>query len=67
MSTSNTPQQAMDTQMAIRFMRSDIKMLDALRRQETDIPSRAEMIRRIIRKLANENGLNKLRLDGAQE
>lgn len=53
--------------MAIRFMRSDIKMLDALRRQEADIPSRAEMIRRIIRKLANENGLNKLRLDGVQE
>lgn len=67
MSTSKTPQQAMDTQMAIRFMRSDIKMLDALRRQEADIPSRAEMIRRIIRKLANENGLNKLRLDGVQE
>jgi metal-responsive CopG/Arc/MetJ family transcriptional regulator len=39
-----------DTQIAVRISRTLLEALDGLRREEVDVPSRAEMIRRLIQR-----------------
>lgn len=39
-----------DTQFAVRISKRLLDMLDEIRREERDLPSRAEMIRRLIEK-----------------
>jgi len=41
---------AQDTQIAVRISTELLTQLDELRRKEKDLPSRAEMIRRLIEK-----------------
>ena len=44
-----------DTQIAVRISERLLEMLDDIRRKERDIPSRAEMIRRLIEERSAQN------------
>ena len=41
-----------DTQIAVRISEERLRQLDELRRREKDLPSRAEMLRRLIDRAA---------------
>jgi hypothetical protein len=43
-----------DSQIAVRISTELLSVLDDLRRQEKDLPSRAEMIRRLIERAKRE-------------
>jgi metal-responsive CopG/Arc/MetJ family transcriptional regulator len=45
-----------DTQIAVRIAESLLLKLDDLRRAERDVPSRAEMIRRLIERAYEDQG-----------
>lgn len=45
-----------DTQIAVRIAESLLDKLDDLRREERDVPSRAEMIRRLIERASEARG-----------
>jgi metal-responsive CopG/Arc/MetJ family transcriptional regulator len=42
-----------DTQIAVRISHTLLEMLDDIRREEKDIPGRAEMLRRLIEQQGN--------------
>uniref|UniRef100_UPI00403FA7EC ribbon-helix-helix protein, CopG family n=1 Tax=Hyphomicrobium sp. ghe19 TaxID=2682968 RepID=UPI00403FA7EC len=45
-----------DTQIAVRISTQALAALDQLRKQEDDLPSRAEMIRRLIERASEKKG-----------
>ena len=48
-----------DTQIAVRISTQALAALDELRRVEADLPSRAEMIRRLIERAQTKKGARK--------
>ena len=50
------PSMTQDTQIAIRISTQALAALDQLRKNEDDLPSRAEMIRRLIERASEKKG-----------
>lgn len=50
------PLMAQDTQIAVRISTEALDQLDELRRKEKDLPSRAEMIRRLVARASESKG-----------